>query len=96
MKARVVAQMAAPMLRAIQARDAAIMRDIDKHLANLDWWAREVCHDLIAQAVRAVLDELPLTPEQRKEAPEIVRRALRRFAASESDDATTVEGATSE
>ena len=36
MKARAVAQIAGPMLRAIEARDAALIRDIDGHLAILE------------------------------------------------------------
>lgn len=82
MKARAVAQIAPSLLRAIEAREAAALRCIEGRLANLDHEAQEACADLIAQSIRAVVDALPLSPAQRRDAPDIVRAALRRFGAS--------------
>jgi hypothetical protein len=79
MRARAIAQLAGPMLRAMEARDAAIIRDIEGHLATLDEYAREACTDLIAQVVRACIDALPIQHDRQHEVPDIVRRTLRSF-----------------
>jgi hypothetical protein len=89
MKARAIAQIAAPLLRAVEARDTAIARDIDGRLANLEAETLEAATDLIARVVRAVVDALPLTPEQRSEAPHIVRVALRQFGTDLAEEAAT-------
>lgn len=80
MKGRVAAQVAGSLLRAIDARDAARIRDVEQRIENAHVEVIQRYGATLGAVIRMIFDELILSPEQTERAPEVVVRALARYS----------------